>query len=198
MANKLSKKASSTKSGLKEFFKEFVNEGDRAAVILGAAKLDLQLYQLLLKVLLPNASSRDDLLDGEGPLSTFSAKINMSYRLGLIDSHLAHALHLIRKIRNTFAHEVEGCKLESGSHRERVKELITPLENYEIFTRFSLASDFHGSSGPGVDFRVALAMLTSRLETAVTTQKTLNRSTATALIASHWRRSKSAESSKNT
>lgn len=135
MTKKPSKKASSTQSGLGEFFKEFVTESDRAAVILGAAKLDLQLYQLLFKVLLPNASSRDDLLDGEGPLSMFSAKINMSYRLGLIDSHLARSLHLIRKIRNAFAHEVEGCKLESGSHKERVKQLIAPLESYELFTR---------------------------------------------------------------
>lgn len=57
----------------------------------------------------------------QSPLSIFSAKIHLCYRMGLIDSAIARTLHLIIKIRNNFAHEVTGCKLDSGSHRDRVK-----------------------------------------------------------------------------
>lgn len=60
-----------------EFVTEFKKESDRAAVILGAAKLDLLLYQIITKVLRPNASSNDDLFDGDAPLSTFHAKIHL-------------------------------------------------------------------------------------------------------------------------
>lgn len=121
---------------LKSFVSGLLNEGDRATVILVAAKLDLVLYQILQKHLIPVPGSKDELLDNEGPLSTFSAKINMTYRLGLIDNSFSHSLHLIRKIRNSFAHEVEGCTLDSGAHQDRVRELIAPVENLESFKKF--------------------------------------------------------------
>jgi len=62
-------------------------------------------------------------------LSTFGAKINILYRLGLIDNSFFHSLHLIRKIRNAFAQEVEGCTLNSGTHRDKLRNLITPAKN---------------------------------------------------------------------
>jgi hypothetical protein len=94
------------------FFDEFKNETDRAAVIVGAAKLDYLLYQILGRYLLPITGTKDDeLLEGDSPLSTFSSRINLCHRLGLIDTQFARSLHLVRKIRNTFAHEVSGCRL---------------------------------------------------------------------------------------
>ena len=86
---------------------EFKKESDRAAVILEVARLDILLYQLLVSVLLPSVTKDDVLFDGEGPLSTFNAKIDLAYRLGLIDDKFAHALHMVRKIRNSFAHEAD-------------------------------------------------------------------------------------------
>src|SRR5712671_3608266 len=73
------------------FIEEFARETDRAAVVLGAARLDAQLYQLISKMLTPCSGSNDELLDGDSPLATLSAKINIAYRLGLIDAYLARA-----------------------------------------------------------------------------------------------------------
>ncbi len=42
-----------------------------------------------------------------GPFSTFSARIQASYRLGLISKTEKDELDLIRDIRNKFAHQVE-------------------------------------------------------------------------------------------
>jgi hypothetical protein len=67
----------------KKFVDEFKGESDRAAVILGAAKLDLLLYQIIQQYLLPITGSKDELLDGDSPLGTFSAKILLANRLGL-------------------------------------------------------------------------------------------------------------------
>src|SRR5207245_1162083 len=72
----------STKSFYR-FAEEFAAESDRAAVILGAAKLDVWLLQILQARLLPCSSGRDELLEGDFPLGTFSARINMCYRLGI-------------------------------------------------------------------------------------------------------------------
>ena len=148
----------------KSFIAEFRSETDRAAVILGAARLDLILYQLLVKFLLPNPTSTDELFESEGPLSSLSAKINLASRLGLIDHDLARALHLIRKIRNSFAHETTGCKLESGAHKDRVKELILPLEKHDVYKTFREVISPEESSGSSADFRAALALVAARLE----------------------------------
>jgi|SRR6266699_888343 len=109
-----------------EFRKEFEHETDRAAVILAAAKIDELLRLAIIKRLAPSPSSRDTLLEPEGPLGTFSARIDTSFRLRLIDEAFARALHLIRRIRNDFAHESTGASLASGSHADRVKELALP------------------------------------------------------------------------
>jgi len=178
--------------GFKEFLDEFKKESDRAAVILGVAKLDLLLYQLLVKVFLSNVGSTDDLFDGDAPLSTFHAKIHMAYRLGLIDSDFARSLHLTRRIRNSFAHEVTGCTLDSGPHRERVRELKNPLEGYNVFKEMEKLF-FNGKSGYAIDFRKVLALMEIRLEYAMQYAEPLESSKATSLIPGQWRRTESAK-----
>lgn len=123
-------------SSFKQFVDEFKNESDRAAVVLGAAKLDLVLYQIIQAYLIPSATGNDELLDGDSPLGTFNAKINFAYRIGLIDLNYARSLHLVRKIRNSFAHEVSGCSLTSGAHSDRVRELALPFKRYEFYSAF--------------------------------------------------------------
>jgi DNA-binding MltR family transcriptional regulator len=147
----------------KEFMDEFNDESDRAAVILGAAKLDYLLYQILQKFLVPNVGSNDELLAGDGPLSTFSAKIQICYRLGLIDSEFARALHLTRKIRNAFAHETSGCKLDSGPHRDRVRELATPLINDTLYKQ-AKENWFAEKSGSSAAFFSTLGVMVAKLE----------------------------------
>jgi hypothetical protein len=156
-----------------EFLEEFKNESDRAAVILGVSKLDLLLYQLLRKVLVPITQKTDDLFDGDGPLSSFGVKINLTYRLGIIDNAFANALHLIRKIRNSFAHEVSGCKLDSGAHRDRVKELLVFFKDWE---KFPLVREhfFGATANYANEFRTALALMELRLEFAIDTVKKLS------------------------
>jgi hypothetical protein len=147
------------------FLEEFDQETDRAAVILGAANIDELLYQLLSATLLPSTAANDELLDGDGPLSTFSARINASHRLGLIDANMTRTLHVVRKIRNAFAHEVSGCTLASGAQADRVRQLTIPLRKYKEFARWrAISSKSH--QGTSADMRTILAMLARRLEGA--------------------------------
>lgn len=144
------------------FVKEYNEESDRAAVILAASKLDELLYQLLSASLMPSSSSRDELLDNDRPLGTFSSRIAISYRLGLIDEGLTRALHLVRRIRNAFAHQLTGTKLDGGPEADRVRELVTPLRgfvNYDDLRR--LGADTH--SGLSGEFRATVALICLRL-----------------------------------
>ena len=147
----------------RQFVNEFSSESDRAAVVLGAAKLDLVLYQLLQAFLLPSGHGKDELLDGDSALGTFSAKINIAHRLGLIDAAYARSLHMVRKIRNAFAHEVSGCSLTIGAHSDRVRELSLPFRHFGFYP--ILKNEFFpDKEGSGADFRTTLAIMVVRLE----------------------------------
>ena len=70
------------------------------------------------------SASQDELFDVPyAPLSSFSAKISIAHRLGIFPTSFTRALHLVRKIRNDFAHDVAGCSFEDVSVRSRVLEL---------------------------------------------------------------------------
>lgn len=103
---------------------EFGKESDRAAVILVASVAEELLQTLLRAHLVPAPSSSDELFDGpNAPLGTFSSRIEMCFRLGLISSKFTRDLHLIRKIRNDFAHNIHGCSFDDARVKSRVLEL---------------------------------------------------------------------------
>jgi len=194
MTNKVQKTKPSDRSweSFTEFLDEFKGETDRAAVIVGAAKLDLVMYQILQRLFLPSPGTTDELLEGDSPLSTLSAKINILYRLGLIDANFARALHLVRRIRNDFAHEVTGCDLTSGTHRNRVRELIAPIEKYEAVESMRKRY-FADKRGPSSDFRTALAILAGRLEGICLKTKTLMPTSNYKLILDSWKEENSGD-----
>ena|SRR5438132_1558798 len=94
-----------------DFDASIKTESTRAKVILSACYLDALLRQLLTMILKPVVSSEDDpLFDGpQAPLSAFNAKIELASRLGAISQNTKKSLHLIRKIRNRFAHRLTSC-----------------------------------------------------------------------------------------
>lgn len=145
-----------------EFVDQFSTESHRAAVILSVAKLDQQLYFLLSRHLLPSYKREDELFNGDSPLSTLSAKISACYRLGLIDSDFAKALHLIRKIRNDFAHEI-NIRLDKSPHREQIKTLINIVKGTDLFKDVKEVY-FPYSTGIITEFFTALTMFAVRLE----------------------------------
>jgi DNA-binding MltR family transcriptional regulator len=107
------------------FSEVFYPEPDRSAIIVGASQIDIELTKLLSKVLKPKVGKKDELLEDDNPLSTFSSKINMAYRLGLIDEDLKRMLNLFKKIRNDMSHHVLNCSLEDAPHSDRIRDLHT-------------------------------------------------------------------------
>gem|GEM_PF-1558735 len=92
------------------FETSIVKESLRAQIVLSGCYLDEALYDLLKIVLVPENGKTDLLFDGpQAPLGTFSAKIEMSFRMQLIDKDTKASLSLIRKIRNEFAHNLMNC-----------------------------------------------------------------------------------------
>jgi hypothetical protein len=145
------------------FIEDIRTESDRAAVILAAAKIDLLLYQILSKFFLPSTSSRDELLNGDAPLGTFSSRINAVHRLGLIAADLTRALYLLRRIRNSFAHEFSGISLNTGAHADRIRELVGAFDRSGAFLHMR-HKHFGADTTPAQSFRAAVSIMALRLE----------------------------------
>ena len=168
-----------------KFVREFTKESDRACVILCAAKVDYLCAQILQKFFLPNPSGQDELLDTERALGTFSARIHALHRLALIDAEFARALHLFRRLRNTFAHEVSGSTFDEGSHRDRISELVRPLTEYRDYESFR-AAYAQGKSSIASSFYAGATILIVHLECLLHDVKPLSGATACSYRPPGW------------
>ena len=105
-------------------------ESDRGCVLIAAAYLDDSLDELLQASFSQNSVCKkkavEPLFSGLGPLSSFSAKIKLSFALELIDEDVFTSLEIIRKIRNEFAHTFVDLSFDTPSVADRVANLHIP------------------------------------------------------------------------
>lgn len=110
----------------KHLLHELDSESDRAAVILAAAMLDELLLDLLRSSLSPCPSGKDELLDSpNAPFGSFSTRINGCHRIGLITTTFAKDLHIIRRTRNEFAHNISGATFAMPRIQARISSLCS-------------------------------------------------------------------------
>jgi hypothetical protein len=116
------------------FVEDFLSEKlERSIVIVGASRIDELLLLILKKYLVePIDAKKDELLEGERPLSTFSSRIKSVYRFGIIDKSLYRVLDQVRNVRNLCAHKVE-FKIKSSPVREHLLELKKGLSQRETY-----------------------------------------------------------------
>ena len=76
-----------------------------------------------------------DLFDGDRPLATFSARINLAFAIGYIPLNAYSDLNLLRKIRNHFAHSAEQVSFEDGRIRDWCGALSTVKKDSSMFVK---------------------------------------------------------------
>ena len=109
----------------------------RPLIIIGASKVDHFLFEVLNIYLLPKAAKSgepDELLQGDRPLSTFSARTKLCYRLGLIDKTLYVAIDKLRALRNPCAHSVnfDPAKSPIREHLADFKQYVANRSSYRL------------------------------------------------------------------
>lgn len=104
-------------------------ESNRGIALVAAAMLDEALLVLLVRSVLNTLGDdqsridvRTTLFEDRGPLQTFSAKIDMAYVSGALDEADWKALHMVRNIRNDFAHSV-SLDFSNQSIQARIRNL---------------------------------------------------------------------------
>lgn len=110
---------------LNKTFAEIFSQSDRASAVVAGGILEEILQRMITAFLLPHQSIEKTLFDGITPLSTFGAKIDLAYHLGLINETEYGDLKIIKNIRNNFAHSIKGIKFETDSIKDRCLQLQT-------------------------------------------------------------------------
>jgi len=105
----MAREKSHSKEQISTFLNEINTQTDRGAAVIAASVLDDILKQLLFARLIKLSSDRrESMFERTGaPLSTFSSKIEMGFALGCYTNDIRLCLHLVRDIRNQFAHRME-------------------------------------------------------------------------------------------
>jgi len=99
-------------------------ESHRSVAIVGASLLEATLEHLLKARLIHHP--KIDLFGRNGPLSTFSAKIDMAHAAGIIAADIWDEVHRVRKIRNHFAHAVRIRSFNENTIRQHCANLGAP------------------------------------------------------------------------
>jgi DNA-binding MltR family transcriptional regulator len=109
-------------------FEALQKESDRGDVLVSAAFFDTTLERLLRARFSSSDAKRakliEPLFDAFGPLSTFSAKIRISYAIDLLNESMANDLDLVRRIRNAFAHSLEPKTFQDPDITSMVDNLV--------------------------------------------------------------------------
>lgn len=142
-------------------------ESDRGAVIVAAALIEDELQSIIKARLISSLERDDELFDGRyAPISTFAAKIDFAYRLGLIPSDVRKTFHLLRKMRNDFAHLPSKVDFSDNSVKNRLRELFRINEKIldamwltiegEKFSNISKKATEMGKAGKPIEAWIAL------------------------------------------
>src|SRR5260370_33001264 len=109
---------------------EVISGPDRVVAIVTAALVEDRLDTLVHARLRKRDEVGGEMFRSNGPLGTFSTKIDLAFLIGIYSDRTRKDLHAIRKIRNEFAHELLTLDFEHG----RVRDLATNLTIKDRFT----------------------------------------------------------------
>ena len=99
-------------------------ETDRGCAITAASYVDDQLAEMLKVHLVDSKKLIKEVFAGSGALSTFSARIDLSFLLGHIAKAVQRELHLIRGIRNKFAHSSRPLSFTEPAIDQQCRALV--------------------------------------------------------------------------
>lgn len=113
-----------------EHIEDFRSGEDRTVAVIGGASTESALRARILEKMAQLSNTQfNEIFLGNGPLSTFSAKIKIAFALGIISSEITRNAEIIKEIRNAFSHTQhhmdfntaqvsDACRLLSYHERE--------------------------------------------------------------------------------
>ncbi len=121
--NGMAKKELERIEEFQDFRISLTSESDRGSVLMAAAFIEDKITQLLENFIINDKKIRKKIFEGSGALATFSSKIDMAFLLGLIPKNILNDLHILRKIRNDFAHNAKSITFKTDYIKDRCNAL---------------------------------------------------------------------------
>ena len=154
----------------KHAFQEIKKQRDRGAGIIATSILQDHLLAAIRTRISYHRNIADNMFKGAGALSDFGTQIDLGYLLDLYSDFVREQLHIIRVIRNDFAHNSQPVSFRSQRSKcaeltpprqaSRVwREKIKPSERKNIMKLTSL----YYSNNPRVQFLNAIKRYTMHL-----------------------------------
>jgi hypothetical protein len=97
----------------------------RLMIIIAGSRIDELVKSLLQSALIHEPGGNDSLFGHDRPLGSFSSRILLAYRLGLLNRDFESFLQTLRKLRNDAAHASEQMDLAQPPHLDRIIHLQT-------------------------------------------------------------------------
>lgn len=107
-------------------------ESDCGFALIAAAWIDDSIQDVIRSRFIDNKKSVDELIVGDAPLATFSARIKLLYCMGIITDDEKKDLNIIRAIRNIFAHQRGRVSFTTREVKDRCLSLslIAELKDF--------------------------------------------------------------------
>jgi len=106
---------------------------DERGLVLSVAAFSEDCLGRLLTAHLREGKAASDLIEGfNAPLGTFSARIKAGYAIGLLSDEQYRDLEFLRKIRNEFAHNWEGCSFEKPNIKDWIAGMSASRINEKV------------------------------------------------------------------
>lgn len=103
---------------------EYKTESDRGAVLISISFIDELLGAILEKKLVQVKSKKKErILNNLNPISSFSSKSNLCFRLGIISDKFLNILDNLRQIRNEFAHSFTSCNFDDKDITDKIDRI---------------------------------------------------------------------------
>jgi hypothetical protein len=107
---------------------EIEKQTDRGAAIVAATVIDNVLETLITSRLIELSSKRREALFDQinAPLRSLSSKIELAFALGLFNAERKESLHLIRDVRNKFAHRIDSVSFDHPEIAAIIEARVPP------------------------------------------------------------------------
>ncbi|MHB9072365.1 MAG: hypothetical protein ACYC6G_02450 [Desulfobaccales bacterium] len=113
----------------RSFHRQLSEESERGTVIVAVALIEDALTNILKARLCPSLDRDDELFGGCAPFREFATKIDLAYRIGLITKERRRTFHILRKLRNRFAHIGDEIRFSDSTVQDRLREIFRINQN---------------------------------------------------------------------
>ena len=126
-------------------------ESDRGCILVASAMVETELEAHILRRLWPCDRKSDELLSRSmsAPISSFSSKINLAYRIGLIPESERNICHQLRELRNASAHDITRQEFTENHFKDRTTNIIKESTMFWESLRAATAKQVADGKQPG-------------------------------------------------